>query len=72
MIRSRKLATGLPMHSTRDKHDVHNPSSEMTVDSWFEFWITHLIADLAPNTKRNYRERYRVNIQPVIGKYALV
>ena len=54
-----------------DKHDVHNPSSEMTVDSWFEFWITHLIADLAPNTKRNYRERYRVNIQPVIGSMRL-
>ena len=50
-----------------DKYDVHNPSSEMTVDSWFEFWITNLIADLAPNTKRNYRERYRMNIQPSIG-----
>ena len=50
-----------------DKHDVHNPSSEMTVDAWFEFWITNLIADLAPNTKRNYRERYKRNIQPVIG-----
>ena len=50
-----------------DKHDVHNPSSEMTVDAWFEFWINNLIADLAPNTKRNYRERYKRNIQPVIG-----
>ncbi len=50
-----------------DKHNVHTPSSEMTVDNWFEFWITNLIADLAPNTKRNYRERYRMNIQPVIG-----
>ena len=50
-----------------DKHNVHNPSSEMTVDNWFEFWITNLIADLAPNTKRNYRERYQMNIQPVIG-----
>ena len=50
-----------------DKHNVHNPSSEMTVDSWFEFWITNLIADLAPNTRRNYRERYCKNVQPVIG-----
>ena len=50
-----------------DKHNVYNPSSEMTVDNWFEFWITNLIADLAPNTKRNYRERYQMNIQPVIG-----
>ena len=38
----------------------------MTVDSWFEFWNNNLIADLAPNTKRNYRERYKRNIQPVI------
>ena len=42
--------------------------SEMTVDTWFEFWINHIVSDLAPNTKRNYRERYRHNIQPVIGK----
>ena len=40
-----------------DNHDVYNPSSEMTVDAWFEFWITNLIADLSPNTRRNYRER---------------
>lgn len=54
-----------------EKHDVHSTSSEMAVDAWFEFWITNLIADLAPNTKRNYRERYRVNIQPVIGSMRL-
>lgn len=54
-----------------DKHDVYNPSSEMTVDAWFEFWITNLIADLAPNTRRNYRERYERNIQPVIGSMRL-
>ena len=54
-----------------DKHDVYNPSSEMTVDVWFEFWITNLIADLAPNTRRNYRERYERNIQPVIGSMRL-
>ena len=54
-----------------DKHDVYNPSSEMTVDAWFEFWITNLIADLSPNTRRNYRERYEYNIQPVIGTMQL-
>ena len=27
--------------------------------------------NLASNTKRNYRERYRVNIQPVIGSMRL-
>ena len=54
-----------------DKHDVYNPSSEMTVDAWFEFWITNLIADLSPNTRRNYRERYEYNIQHVIGTMRL-
>ena len=33
--------------------------------------MTNLIADLAPNTKKNYRERYRMNIQPVIGNMRL-
>ena len=54
-----------------DKHDVYNPSSEMPVDAWVEFWITNLIADLSPNTRRNYRERYEYNIQPVIGTMRL-
>lgn len=50
-----------------DKHNIYNPSSEMTVDSWFEFWITNIIADWSPNTQRNYQERYQMNIQPVTG-----
>ena len=54
-----------------EKHELYNPFSEMTVDAWFEFWISNLIADLAPNTKRNYRERYQRNIQPVIGTMRL-
>jgi len=54
-----------------DKHGVITTSAEMTVDAWFEFWITNLISDLAPNTLRNYRERYKHNIQPVIGKMCL-
>ena len=54
-----------------DKHGLITASSDMTVDSWFSFWIDNLIADLAPNTKRNYRERYRINIRPVIGTMRL-
>ena len=30
-----------------------------------------MIADLSPNTRRNYRERYEYNIQPVIGTMRL-
>lgn len=43
----------------------------MTVTEWFEFWISHIVGDLAPNTKRNYRERYEYNVKPVIGKMRL-
>ena len=51
-----------------DKHeDVFCPS-DTTVDAWFSFWIENIVGDLAPNTLRNYRERYKQNIQPIIGK----
>ena len=42
--------------------------NDMTVDGFFEFWMNHLIPDLRSNTKRNYRDRYIHNIQPVIGR----
>jgi integrase len=49
-----------------------NPTAfGMTVDGWYQYWQEHLICDLAPNTRRNYEERYRQNIQPVIGKMKL-
>lgn len=44
---------------------------EMTVDEWHQYWIDHLVCDLAPNTIRNYTERYVHNIKPVIGKMKL-
>ena len=54
-----------------DKHDGIFVPTETTVDEWFEFWIKNIVGDLAPNTLRNYRERYEINIQPVIGKMAI-
>ena len=51
------------------KKDADIPDfSSITVDEWFEFWINKLVPDLRGNTLRNYRERYRINIQPVMGK----
>lgn len=50
-----------------DKHDGVFVPTETTVDEWFEFWIENIVGDLAPNTLRNYRERYKFNIQPIIG-----
>ena len=43
-------------------------ATDTTVDQWFDFWIENIVGDLAPNTIRNYRERYVHNIQPVMGK----
>ena len=51
-----------------DKHEDMFCPSDTTVDAWFSFWIENIVGDLAPNTLRNYRERYVHNIQPVMGK----
>ena len=51
-----------------NQHGLYVAESEMTVDEWFAYWKENLICDLAPNTIRNYEERYKHNIQPVIGK----
>ena len=54
-----------------DQHGTIFIPADMTVDTWFEYWSEHIVGDLAPNTRRNYRERYVHNIQPVIGKLQL-
>ena len=54
-----------------NKHDMLFVPANMTVDTWFEYWIENIVGDLAPNTLRNYRERYKFNIQPIIGKMQL-
>lgn len=50
-----------------ERHGIIVISSDLTVDKWFDYWIKNLICDLAPNTRRNYMERYKWNIQPIIG-----
>lgn len=54
-----------------DKHEEVFVPSDTIVDEWFYFWIENIVGDLAPNTLRNYRERYVNNIQPVIGRMLL-
>ncbi len=51
-----------------DEHDDIFVPTDTTVDEWFNFWIVNIVGDLAPNTLRNYRDRYFNNIQPVMGK----
>ena len=53
------------------RHETFSPTAEMTVDEWFQFWSDNIICDLAPNTRRNYRDRYQRNVQPVMGKMLL-
>ena len=43
-------------------------STIMTVDQWFQTWFDTIIFDLAPITRRNYKERYERNNQPFIEK----
>ena len=51
------------------KNDTSLPAfSDMTVDEWQDFWINNIVKDLRGNTLRNYRERYRINIRPVMGR----
>lgn len=50
-----------------ERHEDVFVADDTTVNEWFEFWIENIVGDLAPNTIRNYRERYKQNIQPVIG-----
>ncbi len=54
-----------------DKHEEVFVPSDTIVNEWFDFWIENIVGDLAPNTLRNYRERYVNNIQPVIGRMLL-
>lgn len=54
-----------------DRHNEMFIAPDITVDQWFNFWILNIVGDLAPNTIRNYRERYTKNIQPFIGNMLL-
>ena len=39
-----------------ERHSIIVTAPDMTVDKWFDYWIENIVCDLAPNTKRNYRE----------------
>ena len=52
-------------------HDDMYAPSNITVDTWFAYWLENIVGNLQPNSIRNYRERYERNIQPVIGRMLL-
>lgn len=50
-----------------DEHCNVAFASQMSVDAWYDYWISIKEKTVRPNTVRNYRERYEKNIRPVIG-----
>lgn len=50
-----------------NEHSDISMPSDMLVDNWFDYWIGIKKKTVRPNTVRNYSERYRINIKPVIG-----
>lgn len=54
-----------------ERHGITSTTTDLseiiTVDMWFNEWWENIIFDLAPNTRRNYEERYKRNVQPIIG-----
>lgn len=50
-----------------DEHSNIGAASQMTVDTWFDSWIASREKIVKPNTVRNNRERYNINIKPIIG-----
>ena len=55
----------------QDEHSNIDFPSSMTVDAWFNYWISIKKRTVKPNTVRNYTERYRINISPLIGNKML-
>lgn len=45
--------------------------SQITVDAWFGYWIDIKTRTVRENTVRNYKDRYKKNIQPLIGNKRL-
>ena len=54
-----------------DEHSNIDFPEEMTVNAWFEYWISIKKRTVRYNTIRNYTERYHRNIEPVIGRKKL-
>lgn len=52
----------------QDEHGGINANGDMTVKAWFEYWITNIKGNsIRPNTIRNYKERFKHNVDRCIG-----
>ncbi len=48
-----------------------NEFDNYTVDEWYQYWMETFKSNLSPNTIRNYKDRYRTDIKPKIGRMKL-
>lgn len=55
-----------------NEHSSITEANYMTVDAWFDYWISVKEKTVRPNTTRNLKERYEANIRKVIGNVLLV
>lgn len=54
-----------------DAHSIPVINNKTSVDKWFKKWIEFKENTKRPNTVRNYKNRYDINIKPVIGRMAI-
>ena len=55
-----------------NEHEGVLAGSEMTMDSWFDYWIEEIMSpNLKYNTIVSYKGRYRNRISPIIGQMPL-
>ena len=54
-----------------DKHNNINALGDMTVKAWYLYWKDTKGSGLRFNTIKNYDNRFRLNIEPIIGNMLL-
>lgn len=54
-----------------NEHNDINALGDMTVDAWYEYWMSIKEKTVRFNTCRNHKERYTNDIKPIIGKLLL-
>ncbi len=55
-----------------DEHGNINASSDMTVDAWFDYWISSIKGKTVRwSTLRSYQDRYEKNIKEAIGSMVI-
>ena len=56
----------------QDEHGGINASADMTVDAWFEYWISNIKGKTVRwSTLGSYQDRYKKNIKEVIGSMVI-